>query len=96
MFTAGLIFGAFGGVAGALIGLLDLREPELLSARLKSPGLWLSLAIQATLAGTVVAAYQMSGFSLNPVLCLNVGAATPAILRGFINQVPPVAPGRIG
>jgi len=96
VFTAGLIFGAFGGVAGALIGLLDLREPELLAARIKSPGLWVSLAIQATLAGTVVAAYQMSGFRLNPVLCLNVGAATPAILRGFIAQVPPVPPGRIG
>ncbi|HEX3683087.1 MAG TPA: hypothetical protein VHU83_11150 [Bryobacteraceae bacterium] len=96
MFTAGLVFGAFGGIAGALIGLLDLREPELLAARIKSPGLWVSLAIQATLAGMVVAAYQMSGFKLNPVLCLNVGAATPAILRGFISQVPPVPPGRIG
>ena len=96
MFTAAIIFGAFGGVAGALIGLLDLREPELVAARLKSPGLWLSLAIQATLAGMVVAAYQMSGFKLNPVLCLNVGAATPAILRGFLSQMPPVPPGQIG
>jgi hypothetical protein len=78
------------------MGLLDLREPELLAARLRSPGLWLSLAIQAILAGTVVAAYQMSGFKLNPILCLNVGAATPAILRGFINHIPPVPPGRIG
>jgi hypothetical protein len=96
MSTAGLIFGAFGGVAGALISLLDLRDSELLSARLKSTGLWLSLLIQAVVAAMVVAAYQMSGFKLNPVLCINVGAATPAILRGFISQVPPVPPGRIG
>jgi hypothetical protein len=93
---AALVFGAFGGVAGALIGLLDLREPELLSARLRSPGLWVSLGIQAVLAAMVVAAYQLSGFKLNPILCLNVGAATPAILRGFLSQVPPVPPGRIG
>ena len=95
MFTAGLVFGAFGGVAGALIGLLDLREPELLAARMKSPGLWLSLAIQAVLAAMVVAAYQMSGFTLNPVLCINVGAATPSILRGAISHLPPLPPGRI-
>lgn len=90
-----LVFGAFGGVAGALIALLDLREPELLWARAKSPGLWLSLAIQAALAAMVVAAYQMSGFRLNPVLCINVGAATPAILRSAISQIPPVPPGRV-
>lgn len=96
MLLAGLAFGAFGGVAGALIGLLDLREPDLLAARVKSPGLWVSLGVQAILAATVVAAYQLSGFKLNPVLCLNVGAATPAILRGFISQVPPLPPGRIG
>lgn len=83
-------------MAGALIGVLDLRAPELVSARLKSPGLWLSLAIQAILAAMVVAAYQMSGFKLNPVLCINVGAATPAILRSAFNQLPPVPPGRIG
>ena len=96
MLVEGLIFGAFGGVAGALIGLLDLREPELVAARLKSPGLWLSLGVQAVLGAIVVAAYQLSGFRLNAVLCLNVGAATPAILRGFLSQVPPVPPGRIG
>lgn len=96
MLVEGLIFGGFGGVAGALIGLLDLREPELVAARLTSPGLWLSLGIQAVLAAMVVSAYQLSGFKLNPILCLNVGAATPAILRGFLSQVPPVPPGRIG
>lgn len=95
MFTE-LIFGAFGGVAGALVGAIDLRDAELLAARLKSPGLWLSLAIQAVLAAMVVAAYQMSGFRLNPVLCINVGAATPAILRSAISHMPPVPPGRIG
>ena len=96
MLTSGVVFGAFGGVAGALIAVLDLRDPNLLSAKLRSPGLWLSLAIQAILAAIVVAAYQMSGFKLNPLLCINVGAATPAILRGFVSQVPPLPPGRIG
>lgn len=96
MFFAALAFGAFGGVAGALIGLVEIRDPEALAARLRCPGLWVSLAIQALLAATIVAAYQMSGFRLNVLLCLNVGASSPAILRGFMTQVPPLPPGRIG
>jgi hypothetical protein len=91
----GVVFGAFGGVAGAALAVIDGREPELVAIRLRCPGLWISLFIQAALAAMIVAAYQASGFRLNAVLCINVGAATPAILRGFMSRVPPVAPGPI-
>jgi hypothetical protein len=95
MAIPGIVFGAFGGVAGAFLGVIDGREPELVAVRLRCPGLWISLFIQATLAATIVAAYQASGFKLNAVLCINVGAASPAILRGFVSRIPPVVPGAI-
>jgi hypothetical protein len=91
----GFLFGAFGGVAGALLALIDEREPEGITNRLRCPGLWIALLIQATLSAMIVAAYQASGFKLNALLCVNVGAATPAILRGILSQVPPVTQGRV-
>lgn len=95
MAIPGIVFGAFGGVAGAFLAVIDGGEPQAVAVRLRCPGLWISLLIQATLAAMIVAAYQASGFKLNAVLCINVGAATPAILRGFMSRVPPVAPGSI-
>lgn len=95
MVIPAIVFGAFGGVAGALLSIIDDREPQLIAARLRCPGLWISLFIQAALAAMIVAAYQASGFKLNAVLCVNVGAATPAILRGFVSRIPPVVPGPI-
>ena len=91
----GVVFGAFGGVAGAFSLVVDAREPELVALRLRCPGLWISLFIEAALAAMIVAAYQASGFRLNAILCVNIGAATPAILRGFISRVPPLPPGPI-
>ena len=91
----GVVFGAFGGVAGAFSSVVDAREPELVALRLRCPGLWISLFIEAALAAMIVLAYQASGFRLNAILCVNVGAATPAILRGFMSRVPPLAPGPI-
>ena len=96
MLLSGIIFGAFGGVAGAFAGVMDMHDPDLVITRLKSPGLWLSLVIQGISAAMIVSAYQMSGFKLNAILCINVGVAAPAILRSFIGQIPPLAPGRIG
>lgn len=95
MTIPGTAFGAFGGVAGAFLAVVDARQPELVAVRLRCPGLWISLSIQAAVAAMMVAAYQASGFELNAVLCVNVGAASPAILRGFMSRVPPVAPGPV-
>jgi hypothetical protein len=95
MAIPGVVFGAFGGVAGAFLAVIDAREPELVASRFRCPGLWISLFLQAALAGMIIAAYQASGFKLNAILCVNVGAASPAIVRGFISRVPPVTPGPI-
>ncbi len=47
------------------------------------------------LAGLMVVAYLRSNIPLNPLLSINVGAATPLIIGSLVAQTPPVEPGKI-
>ena len=92
----GLIEGFFWGLAGGgfaeLLGWFKLRQQTPIA-----PGksYWIITGLMILAGGVMVVAYIGSNIVLNPLLSINVGAATPLIIGSLVAQVPPIDPGRV-
>ena len=92
----GFLYGMFGGFLAELLGLFKLRRQTLASLPewLKSPFYWLVTGMMIFAGGVLVAVYLKSKIPLNPLLAVNVGASAPLIIGSFVEQTPPISPGR--
>ncbi len=92
-----LLFGMGGGFAAEMVGLWKLRHSSRseLPDFLKSPFYWMVTVVMIGVGGGLAVLYVKSGASLNPFLAANVGASAPLIIGLFVEQTPPIRPGRI-
>ncbi|MBI3667259.1 MAG: hypothetical protein HY236_13715 [Acidobacteria bacterium] len=87
----GFLWGLVGGFFAELLGWFKLRQ-QIPSV----PGFyWVITVLMIFAGGVMVVAYLRSNMPLNPLLSINVGAATPLIIASLVAQAPPIEPGRI-
>jgi hypothetical protein len=83
-----ILSGAGGAFAIQLLNLAELKNVP----KDKRPSLdfyyWLNFIIQPLLGGFVCWAYSASDYDIKPLLGVNLGAATPLILRAMASAVP--------
>ncbi|WP_142054256.1 hypothetical protein [Achromobacter sp. SLBN-14] len=86
----GFFLGMGGGALPEVYALYKLREDfhRNKPAWITSKFYWLITLGMIVLGGLAVVLYLKSGTPLNLVLALHLGAATPAMLQGFIASKP--------
>lgn len=93
----GILWGIIGGFGAELLGWFRLRhntsEPD--RPRLGDPWYLLPTVGMILFGGAIVVAYMRSNVPITPILAVNVGAAAPALLGGFIAQFPKAGPGKV-
>ena len=89
----GFLWGLAGGFFAELLGWFKLRQQ--LPAMVPAPVYWIITGLMIVVGGIMVVAYLRSNIPLNPLLSLNVGAATPLIIGSLVAQAPAVDPGRV-
>jgi len=83
----GFLCGVFGGAVAELLGWFKLRKeapPEFIKSRFY----WLVTILMVLAGGGLVAVYLASGFTLKPLLAVNVGASAPLIIASLAAQTP--------
>lgn len=93
----GIAFGSVGGSLGEILKWWHIRE-EIQEKGVpdwsRSKAYWIITFLMVAAGGFMVFVYMKSGTTLNPVVAVHIGAATPLIISGIVRQVP-VAPGKI-
>ena len=87
----GLGWGIVCGAFAELLGWFKLRRQIPDTPR----PYWIITVLMILAGGVLVVAYIRSSMPLNPLLSINVGAATPLIIGSLVAQAPPVEPGRV-
>jgi hypothetical protein len=79
-------WGLFGACLPELLALYRSRSKK----RMASPSIvyWSITLVMIAAGGGITIAYFRSGFDLNPLLALNIGASAPLIIGSLVNQVP--------
>ena len=90
----GFIYGVLGGTFVVVLELFRLRQTESLPKYLKQPFYWAITLAMVLIGGVLVVVYLNSGFLLNPLLAIHVGAAAPLIL-GTLASTAPSLPGKV-
>lgn len=86
----GFLLGMVGGALPELYALYKLREDfhKTRPGWITSKFYWAVTILMVIVGGLAVVVYLKSGTPLNLVLALHVGAATPALLQGFVSSKP--------
>ena len=81
------------GAFAELLGWFKLRQqiPSVPSGF----SYWIITGLMILAGGVMVVAYLRSNIPLNPLLSINVGAATPLIIGSLVAQAPPIDPGKV-
>ena len=89
----GLLWGLVGGFFAELLGWFKLRQ-QIASMSFGLP-YWVITGLMILAGGVLVVAYLRSNIPLNPLLSINVGAATPLIIGSLAAQIPAQEPGTV-
>lgn len=93
----GIVYGIVGGSLVEVLKWWHIRE-EIQEKGLpnwsKSKPYWIITFLMIAAGGIMVFIYMESGTTLNPVVAVHLGAATPLIISGIVRQVP-VSPGKV-
>ncbi len=85
-----IAFGCVGGVLTEVYALYHLRKRSKSQrpAWLKSPFYWGTTMVMIVLGGGTVWLYLYCGASLNPILAIHLGAATPTLIATLSKSAP--------
>lgn len=77
------IWGMVGGVGAEMVGVFGIRRqnPNDFPYWINSPKYYIIAFIMVIIGAAVALAYYRSGFKLNPILAIQIGASAPLILR---------------
>jgi hypothetical protein len=85
-----LLFGFIGGIASSLLAMREIlaKDGSLSDLRNTIGKRIISMMIDGLIAVALIYAYLGSGTQLTYIAALNIGAASPLILKTLANQVP--------
>ncbi|WP_144655205.1 hypothetical protein [Achromobacter dolens] len=88
----GAIYGFVGGALPELFKVYKLREhgANQRPAWLKTWFYWLITVVMVILGGGTVLLYMSHGITMNPMLAVHMGAATPILIQGIAAEKPNV------
>jgi hypothetical protein len=91
--SAGLVtflWGFGGSIAVEIVSMLQAYEADhrALPPRYREFGYWVCRILVAAIGGGLAIAHGISG---NPLLAINIGAATPLIIQAFARGIQPSA-----
>jgi hypothetical protein len=91
-----LAYGVVGGVLPEFLAVYRRRHEPQIPEWFRRWSWWLPTITMILAGGGLAAVYVSSGVNLNPLLALNIGAATPLILGSLSSVAPSISPGNIG
>lgn len=77
------LWGLMGGVGAEMVGVFAIRRqnPAGFPYWIRSLKYYIIASIMILIGAALALAYYRSGFSLNPILAIQIGASAPLILR---------------
>lgn len=86
-----------GFIGGLVVQGLRIVEMERTPAdqrptTFKDPLYWFQFFFWSMVGGGIASLYQNSGNPLTPLLCVNIGASAPLIVKQMISTLPPIGP----
>lgn len=94
-------WGLLGGFGAEMVGFFAIRRqnPHDFPYWIRSPKYYIIASIMILTGAAIALAYYRSGYDLNPILAIQIGASAPLILRKAsdtkVEQEPPSDPARI-
>ena len=88
--TETVFWALVGGTLAEFLTVFDLRDKVAndLPYWFRSGFYWISVAGMVAAGGVIALAYVRSGFALNAILAINVGASAPLLLRQAVAGSP--------
>lgn len=85
-----LLFGAFGSLAASFLDVFKFRHenPKKFPSWSKNYTYYILSIVMALFSVGICYAYQASGVTLNLILAMHIGAASPLVLQRMANSEP--------
>ena len=80
-------WGCFGGLGGEGIGWIEAARKNPTPLYLKTPFYWFAAIVLGLIGGFLVLAYSRDDPIKSCILCINIGASAPLIIRALASGV---------